>query len=71
MKAFSSIMFAILPLAMGGPTSSIEESIRRHVLSPREWVRRDGDIDSNTRVAVRIALAQRNLDKGMEYLLEV
>lgn len=51
----------------------------RHVLHERRavadaaygrWVKRE-PLDAATKVPVRLALKQRNLDKGMEYLLEV
>ncbi|KAL7805628.1 subtilisin-like protein [Trichoderma gracile] len=38
--------------------------------SNARWTKRD-TLDPNTRVPVRIALKQNNLDKGMDYLLDV
>ncbi|KHO00564.1 Peptidase S8/S53, subtilisin/kexin/sedolisin [Metarhizium album ARSEF 1941] len=42
---------------------------KRDVSSSR-WTKREA-VDANTKVPVRIALKQKNLDKGMDYLLEV
>ena len=34
------------------------------------WFKREA-VDASTKIPARIALKQRNLDKGMEYLMEV
>jgi tripeptidyl-peptidase-1 len=54
------------PVTIGNPV--VHE--KRDLGSNSRWVKRDA-LDADTRLPVRIALKQRNLDKGMDYLLEV
>ena len=52
--------------ALAAPFGSHE---KRNTLDPK-WSKRDA-LSADTRMPVRIALKQQNLDKGMDYLLEV
>lgn len=55
--------------AIAVPTGSNTIHEKRDVSSGR-WTKREAP-DANAKVPVRIALKQKNLDKGMDYLLEV
>lgn len=46
---------------------AVQEKI--HVLGPM-WQKQEA-LDAGARIPVRIALKQRNVEKGMDYLLEV
>lgn len=55
--------------AIAAPTGSHVIHEKRDTNSPR-WVKREA-LNPSTKVPVRIALKQNNLDKGMDYLLDV
>lgn len=59
-------LFAAAVAAPAGPSNIVHE--KRHV-SPR-WIKREA-ADAQARIPVRIALKQRNLSRGMDYLVEV
>ncbi|KAJ6785080.1 hypothetical protein PWT90_08665 [Aphanocladium album] len=74
MKTAASLLVNYLAIASAAPHFvSIGGGIvheKRELASHARWIKKDA-VHGNTRLPVRIALKQRNLDKGMDYLLEV
>lgn len=69
MKISLIVLNSLLAGAIAVPTGSQVVHERRDTNNAR-WIKRDA-VDPNTKVPVRIALKQNNLDKGMDYLLDV
>ncbi|KAL6864652.1 subtilisin-like protein [Trichoderma novae-zelandiae] len=69
MKISLIILNSLLAGAMAMPTGSQVIHEKRDTSNAR-WTKRE-ELDPNTKVPVRIALKQSNLDKGMDYLLDV
>lgn len=71
MKTASTLLVAYLAVASAVPlaTNHVVHEKRDTGLQSR-WIKRDA-VPGATRLPVRIALKQRNLDKGMDLLLEV
>lgn len=68
MKISLIVLNGLLAGAMAVPTGQVVHE-KRDTNNAR-WVKREA-VDPNTKVPVRIALKQSNLDKGMDYLLDV
>ncbi|KOS19866.1 Tripeptidyl-peptidase sed1 [Escovopsis weberi] len=69
MKVSLVLLNGLLAGSLAAPTSSDLYHEKRDASHPR-WIKR-GSLDPNTKVPVRIALKQQNLEKGLDYLLEV
>lgn len=71
MKTAASLLIGYLAVASAAPrlTNAVVHE-KRAIGSQSSWIKRDA-VPGATRLPVRIALKQRNLDKGMDYLLEV
>lgn len=69
MKVSLIVLNSLLAGAIAVPTGSQVIHEKRDT-SSAQWVKREG-LDPSTKVPVRIALKQSNLDKGMDYLLDV
>lgn len=69
MKISLIVLNGLLAGAMAVPTGSQVVHEKRDTNNAR-WIKREA-VDPNTKVPVRIALKQSNLDKGMDYLLDV
>lgn len=69
MKLSLVVLNSLLAGAIAAPTGSQVIHEKRDTNSPR-WIKRAA-VDPSTKVPVRIALKQSNLDKGMDYLLDV
>lgn len=68
MKISLIVLNGLLAGAIAVPTSQVVHE-KRDTNNAR-WIKREA-VDPNTKVPVRIALKQSNLDKGMDYLLDV
>lgn len=69
MKISLVVLNSLLAGALAAPTGSQVIHEKRDTNSPR-WIKREA-VNPSTKVPVRIALKQSNLDKGMDYLLDV
>ncbi|KAK5995211.1 Tripeptidyl-peptidase sed1 [Cladobotryum mycophilum] len=69
MKISLILLNGLLAGAIAVPTSSGVVHEKRDT-SNGQWIKREA-LDASTKVPVRIALKQKNLDKGFDYLLEV
>ncbi|EHK50837.1 hypothetical protein TRIATDRAFT_145909 [Trichoderma atroviride IMI 206040] len=69
MKISVVVLNSLLAGALAAPTGSQVIHEKRDTSSPR-WIKREA-LNPSTKVPVRIALKQNNLDKGMDYLLDV
>lgn len=74
MKINATLVAALAAVVAAAPRSTTTGNHvvheKRHLVSNSPWIKRDA-IHGDTRLPVRIALKQRNLDKGMDYLMEV
>lgn len=71
MKISAALIAALAAAASAAPaTNNAVLHEKRQVQSGSRWVKRDA-LPADTRLPVRIALKQRNVDKGMDYLMEV
>lgn len=73
MKAGYLLVSGFLAVAGAAPTNNPASSVvheKRGAHSDIHWTKREA-VDPKKRVPVRIALKQRNLEKGEQYLLEV
>lgn len=66
--ALLSCLLAEAALAAPSVASSVVHEKRN--AGNERWIKREA-LHPESRVPVRIAMKQRNLDKGMEYLLDV
>ncbi|KAK2603824.1 hypothetical protein QQS21_004026 [Conoideocrella luteorostrata] len=69
MKISLVVLNGLFAGAIAVPTGSHTVHERRD-LSNGQWIKREA-ANANAKVPVRIAMKQKNLDKGMDYLLEV
>jgi tripeptidyl-peptidase-1 len=69
MKISLVVLNSLLAGAIAAPTGSQVIHEKRDTSNPR-WIKREA-VSPTTKVPVRIALKQNNLDKGMDYLLDV
>lgn len=69
MKISLVVLNGLLAGAIALPTGSQVIHEKRDTNNPR-WIKREA-LSPSTKVPVRIALKQNNLDKGMDYLLDV
>ncbi|KAL7905061.1 peptidase S8/S53 domain-containing protein [Trichoderma velutinum] len=69
MKIGLIVLNSLLAGAIAVPTGSQVVHEKRDTNNAR-WIKREA-VDPNTKIPVRIALKQSNLDKGMDYLLDV
>lgn len=70
MKGSLILLSGLFAGALAIPTTGHVVHERRASSTQNRWVKRHA-LDANTKVPLRIALKQRNLDKGMNYLMEV
>ena len=70
MKGSLILLSGLFAGALAVPTTSHVVHEKRSSSTQNRWVKRQA-LDADTKVPVRIALKQRNLDKGMDYLMEV
>lgn len=68
MKLSPLLLSSLLAGAVAIPLNDVVHE-KRNPLGPK-WQKRD-TLDANSAIPVRIALKQTNLEKGMDYLLEV
>ncbi len=61
---------AVGALAMPAATDNHVVHEKRDLSPHSQWTKGDA-VDGNARIPVRIALKQRNLDKGMDYIMKV
>lgn len=69
MKIGLIVLNSLLAGVIAVPTGSRVIHEQRDTSNAR-WIKREA-LDPDTKVPVRIALKQSNLDKGMDYLLDV
>lgn len=69
MKISLVLLNGLFAGAIAVPTGSHTVHEKRDVSNGR-WIKREA-ANADTKVPVRIALKQKNLDNGMDYLLEV
>ncbi|KAN0106002.1 subtilisin-like protein [Hyaloscypha variabilis] len=70
----SSILFLVSAFAasvIAAPASSYTIHERRNAKSASKWAKRDEPLDRRAIVPVKIALTQRNLDNGHDWLMDV
>lgn len=74
MKLTSTLFASLVAVASAAPRPVTNSNPivheKRDLGTNARWVKRDV-LHASTRLPMRIALKQRNLDKGMDYLLEV
>lgn len=68
MKLVSIFLGAFVAAALGIPMGDVIHEKRDHL--PSHIAKRSA-VAADTLVPIRIALKQRNLDKGMDYLMDV
>lgn len=72
MKLNSLIVSSLAAGALAMPAGTDNHVVHeKRDLSPHSQWTKGAAVDSNARIPVRIALKQRNLDKGMDYIMKV
>jgi len=73
LSTFAAVVWCLLlptfSVAIPTTRSDLVVHEKRHA-TPREWVKRSR-LSSKTMLPVRIALSQKNLEKGHEFLMDV
>jgi tripeptidyl-peptidase-1 len=70
----SSIILLVSAFAasiVAGPASTYTIHEKRNIQPTSKWAKRDEPLDRRAIVPVNIALTQRNLDHGHDWLMEV
>lgn len=70
MKNSFVLLAGLAASALAMPSGSHVLHEKRDTSSPHGWTKREA-ASGDTKVPVRVALKQNNLDKGMDYILEV
>jgi len=71
MKFSISILVASLAFSLAAPSTRYAVHQKRDGTTASQWVKRDVELNPRSVIPVSIALTQRNLHKGDEYLMDV